>query len=64
MPTQARLRKRSGLKTKSLIRATIIPFCAGVFLFLFIVTIFTVTNPRMAVQPKHEISTGILTVLR
>ena len=57
-----RLQRRSDAKTRSLIKATLIPFCGATFLFLFAVVALTALSPTTQ-QPKDEVSRSILTIL-
>jgi hypothetical protein len=63
MATKARLERGLEARSKSLRRATILPFSIGVALFLALVIAMALLNPRMLVQPKHEIGGRILTIL-
>jgi len=58
-----RSQRRTDAKIRLLIRATLIPFCAATFLFMFAVVSLTALLPTPK-QPKNELSQRILMILR
>jgi hypothetical protein len=60
--TKTRLRKLSDLKTRSLSKRMLLPFCTAIFLFFLVLICIRALHPTTT-RPLNEIR-SILTILR